>query len=749
VDLSLLAAASSGGEFLPWLWNLLVVIFEVSLGLGIVIFVHELGHFLVAKACGVKCEKFLVGFDVPIKIGPWQLPRTLWKKQIGETLYAVGIIPLGGYVKMLGQDDNPANAAAEAERTKVRKTDVEGDGSAEADPGVETTANETGVEEEEFELDPRSYTAKNVPQRMAIISAGVIMNLIFALIFATIAFRMGAPFNPCVLGPTVAGSPAFVEDLPPGGRAVQIHKHGRKSEYLRFRMDLLQNVGITGGKEDIDILIRLPNGEEKWYTLRAEKVTINTTEVPILGIKPVVSTSMPGEMPVVTGQPAAEAENPFLGHDTIVAIRAGDQEYEVRDYLDLKRVMLKHAEDELTFVVRRGELPAGVEGGSESDDRPKAESTIAPNPMRRLGLSLEMAPVMAVQKGSPADGKLNIGDVIRSVDGHALYEPFDYDGKQIVLDPMTLPHYLRWRAGEEVPFAIEREVGGETTEIEVAITPKAPKINAENFYPIYRMSADALGIAYEIENTVKFVQPGSAAAETGLQVGDVLTSAKFIAADDEKLKIESEQLYLTEKPIPLGEEKGWLKVVERLQLSLADTTVEFEFERDGETDTATVASFDSEVWFNENRGMRLVSKQEICKADSWGQAMVFGWRNTIDSMTHVLRFLRNLTTGRISPTNLGGPLTIATIAGSEAQAGVPRLLLFLTLLSANLAIINFLPIPVLDGGHMVFLLYEGVRGKPVDERWAMGLTLAGLVFILGLMVFVIGMDLYRFASWLG
>ena len=90
-----------------------------AIGLGFVIFVHELGHFLAAKACGVKCEKFYVGFDVPLRLGPLQLPRALFRKQVGETEYGIGIIPLGGYVKMLGQDDNPANASKEAERIRV------------------------------------------------------------------------------------------------------------------------------------------------------------------------------------------------------------------------------------------------------------------------------------------------------------------------------------------------------------------------------------------------------------------------------------------------------------------------------------------------------------------------------------------------------------------------------------------------------------------------------------------------------
>ena len=109
-DLNLLAASFSWFNLESW-W----AIAQMALGLGFVIFVHELGHFLVAKACGVKCEKFYVGFDAfDIKIGDMVLiPRAILKKQWGETEYGIGILPLGGYVKMLGQDDNPANAAEE------------------------------------------------------------------------------------------------------------------------------------------------------------------------------------------------------------------------------------------------------------------------------------------------------------------------------------------------------------------------------------------------------------------------------------------------------------------------------------------------------------------------------------------------------------------------------------------------------------------------------------------------------------
>ncbi len=88
-----------------------LAILEVAVGLGLVIFVHELGHFAVAKLCGVKCEKFYLGFD----IGGWKL----LKFRRGETEYGIGILPLGGYVKMLGQEDNPARLRAEIDRAKL------------------------------------------------------------------------------------------------------------------------------------------------------------------------------------------------------------------------------------------------------------------------------------------------------------------------------------------------------------------------------------------------------------------------------------------------------------------------------------------------------------------------------------------------------------------------------------------------------------------------------------------------------
>ena len=111
----------------------------------------------------------------------------------------------------------------------------------------------------------------------------------------------------------------------------------------------------------------------------------------------------------------------------------------------------------------------------------------------------------------------------------------------------------------------------------------------------------------------------------------------------------------------------------------------------------------------------------------------------------VFRFLKKLGT-QVPFTALGGPGTIAMVAGSEASKGLPSFLVFLTMLSANLAVLNFLPIPLLDGGHIVFLAYEGIRGRPASERFVVAMHMVGFMFIIGLMLFVIGLDIQRIWS---
>jgi len=99
--------------------------------------------------------------------------------------------------------------------------------------------------------------------------------------------------------------------------------------------------------------------------------------------------------------------------------------------------------------------------------------------------------------------------------------------------------------------------------------------------------------------------------------------------------------------------------------------------------------------------------------------------------------------GVISPKTLGGPILIAQIAGAQAKEGVVNFLLFMALLSINLAILNLLPIPVLDGGHLLFYGIEILTGREVNLRWREMAQQVGFVLLILLMIFVFMMDVER------
>jgi regulator of sigma E protease len=159
-------------------------------------------------------------------------------------------------------------------------------------------------------------------------------------------------------------------------------------------------------------------------------------------------------------------------------------------------------------------------------------------------------------------------------------------------------------------------------------------------------------------------------------------------------------------------------------------------DRDVELEPATTTD-----QFVVDRGLLFEPVYTLVKADSVMAALSRGGRRAVEDLSLVYRFLGKLTSSQISPRLLGGPIEIAKQAGRSAEEGYSRLLLFLTMLSANLAVVNFLPIPVLDGGHMVFLVYEWIRGKPPSEKVVAVLSYLGLALILSLMMFVFGLDL--------
>lgn len=125
-------------------------------------------------------------------------------------------------------------------------------------------------------------------------------------------------------------------------------------------------------------------------------------------------------------------------------------------------------------------------------------------------------------------------------------------------------------------------------------------------------------------------------------------------------------------------------------------------------------------------------------------AVAAGTEQTVVVTRQILAFVGALVTLQASPRSLGSIGTIAVMSNYAARAGLPAYLRFMALFSVNLAVLNMLPIPVLDGGHMVFLGIEAVRGKKVTAKQRLRWSQAGLLVVVGIMALALGNDLLRF-----
>lgn len=126
------------------------------------------------------------------------------------------------------------------------------------------------------------------------------------------------------------------------------------------------------------------------------------------------------------------------------------------------------------------------------------------------------------------------------------------------------------------------------------------------------------------------------------------------------------------------------------------------------------------------------------------EAASLGWAQTYYYTSRILGFLRDLFTFDVSPRSVGSIGTIAVVAGERASEGLPFFLEFMALFSINLAILNMLPIPVLDGGHMVFLGLELVRGRKLSVKQRVRWSQIGFVFVILIMVWALSNDVLRF-----
>jgi regulator of sigma E protease len=656
--------------------------------------------------------------------------------QWGETEYGIGILPLGGYVKMFGQDDNPHNAESEADSVRVKKGDVQDGAATKAAPAPRQSAGddpdgkpETKADADEWVYHPRSYPAKTVPQRMLIISAGVVMNLITGAMMAAAAYMLGVSYTPCEVAALAPGDPAWVAGIRPGDKIIQIGRDGNPDEHLRFTWEMTQKVvrtGFGGPPKPIDIKIRR-NGEEFWIAITPTE-RHKTKERPFVSIgvvAPNESNRLRKKKPVRPDTAAAMTEA-FKGGDRIVAIngaRPSDRfANEIGDLpgFEFNQLFSQYVDEEITVTVERT-----TESGSSSE----VDIQVPPQPRRMSGLEMKIGPVYSVREKSAAEeAGFKKGDVIRTIDGGP------------VGDPLTLTYRITPRIGEAIQFEVERD--GET--VMLTATPRGEELYAPGISIGPLQSIETLGLSFSIKNEVASVAPDSPAADAQFQPGDRLTKYRYIVDDDKREAARAIAGKKYDHAVELSERiYNWSTLNDQMQLVPDYFRLELTYERDGTTRRATVKFTDSDEYFMPERGFRFARFERIHTAESFGDACSLGYREIKEKLTEVVDIIYLLATGKVSIGLLGGPIMIASMAGSEASIGWARLLLFLTLLSGNLAILNFLPIPALDGGHFVFLAWEGLSGKPVDERLQEKLTIVGVLLLLLLMVVVFSNDIQR------
>jgi regulator of sigma E protease len=121
------------------------------------------------------------------------------------------------------------------------------------------------------------------------------------------------------------------------------------------------------------------------------------------------------------------------------------------------------------------------------------------------------------------------------------------------------------------------------------------------------------------------------------------------------------------------------------------------------------------------------------------QAVSRSW----EMSTLTLKMLGKMVIGQSSLKNLSGPLTIADYAGQSVKLGLAYYLGFLAIVSVSLGVLNLLPLPVLDGGYLMYYLFEAVTGRPVPERWLARLQRSGLALVLLMMSLALYNDLAR------
>ncbi len=602
-------------------------------GICIIIFVHELGHFLVAKWADVKVEVFSLCF------GP-----SLFQKKVGETVYKIGLIPLGGYVKMTGEN-----------------------------PGDKSTG------------DPREFNSKSVGARAAIISAGVVMNILFACAIFPIVFSLGVKMISPEVGGVRLGSPAWVAGIQGGDRILALNDRS-----VRSFEDIQFEVALSDGPIKVEY-----QRDGKSFFSQVTPEYNQTRGFQVIGITPDHE-----EDTYVRARDESRVEG-LEGHSKLLSIN----EYAGSDLHD------RWEELQDRYQGKPEPLILGLEkNGVRTTVRLPGKMVEAKEWF--LGVQILRSTrisTVRLQAGKPV---LNLfkGDRITRINETPVN---DYPAfRKAVLSAPDGPVILK----------VQRFKEPGTKSVSIPIPALSHKAAREGILE---------NLHFE-QGTVVTPMEGYPAMEAGFKAGDRI------------LKIESQEVSSFNEVLEIIRGYNPGKFPNGLAFTLERTTLApGAAEPTRKTITLRAAPrkrMVNEAWLSVE--FQQYHLQEEVKFP-FPQSVTKGLRYTGIWVFNIFNTLKSIVTGRVSPKTLGGIITIGKVSYDRAQRGIINLIYFLAILSVNLAIINLLPIPVLDGGHLCFLIVEKIKGSPVSDRVVAVGQGIGLCIILALIVFVTFNDIQR------
>jgi regulator of sigma E protease len=689
----------------------------VLLGFGAVIMIHEFGHFIVAKLGGIKVEAFSIGFP-PMLLGIQRLDSgfrirflpTLFasepskeqqqqqkesaaltakalsrmtagrKHKPWDTEYCIGLIPFGGYVKMLGQEDTGAA---------------------------------------EISDNPRSFMNKPISIRIAVVAAGVIFNAVSAFLIFMIVFLVGKQLPPPVVGGVQPGSPAEVAGIKAGDRIIQIAN--KSGKYLDFT-DLVMKPALSNEDEAIKLVIESLDGRVESKEIIAEVAAKAAMPLRSLGItQGSVLTVRKGLKDPNNIQKLYDNFGLRPG-DTAVAVNNQPVEYEWQLQQIARNLLLptalvsfKHQDGTESFD-REFELYWPVENNNfrtefdlchvHSMVPPLKVMAVAPSPKPVVWLSKFKAMFGLAEDDEDGAGnkrnKLKAGDIIIKV-GDSDFPTYEE------LRRATIEY-----ENKEMPITVFRtDAKGAEKTVTVTVSPKKLPNSDRVTFGIF----PALAPEYPI--VAATIAPGE-----GIDPLDIPRGAVITAIDGEKVSSFYDIVRIIRKnrgqrvgiDYRIGNDSGGTGLV------IGDDDL-----IRARSEIVKVIPFDY--------------LKEMYKADNLGQAIRMSIDKTSGLVVQTYLTLRRLFTGDVSPKALSGPVGIISISYKIASYSIPDYIYFLGLISAIIAVMNLLPLPIVDGGVIILLIIEKLRGKALSEKVQEIISYAGLVIILALFIWLTYNDL--------